>query len=292
MSSSMKLGCCAVNFRQYPLDDALGWIAESGFKYVELEANRRWCNHADLDSDPISIRDKVKSYGLTLSALSCARQMIDNKDIEVEYDAVADLSKALRWAKAAGIPVVHTGDGSKPHDMSDEDALEIIKRKLEVLVPIAEETGVYLCFEPHGALTLRPGGLGKILDLLPSKWLGVNMDTGNPGRGNFVHFTKSGDEVWMLPPDFPKHDEIEILAPIANRVRNVHFKDCVGKDAVCLGTGQVDLKGCVKLLHKAGFNGVLSWQTEGYEDAELTKKWLELSHKLMKQILSEVEAES
>ena len=284
----MKIGCCAVNFRQHPLDDALGWIAEAGFEYVELEANRRWCNHADLDSDPVAVRDKVKSYGLTLSALSCAREMIENKD--VEYDSVADLSKALRWAKAAGIPVVHTGDGSKPHDMSDEEALGKIKQKLITLVPIAEETGVYLCFEPHGALTLRPGGLGKILELVPSKQLGVNMDTGNPSRGNFVHFTKSGDQVWMLPPDFPKHDELEVLAPIAHRVRNVHLKDCVGRDAVCLGTGQVNLKGCVKLLHEAGYSGVLSWQTEGYEDADVTKKWLRKCHQLMTQLVEEAKA--
>ena len=286
----MKLGCCAINFRQYPLEDALGWIAEGGFKYVELEANQRWCNHGDLDQDPVALADKVKSYGLTLSALSCARQMIDCS--EVDYDPVADLSKALRWAKAAGIPVVHTGDGSKPHDMSDEEALERIKEKLEVLVPIAEETGVYLCFEPHGALTLRPGGLGKILDLFPTKMLGVNMDTGNPSRGNFVHFTKTGDQVWMLPPDFPKFSETEVLAPIADRVRNVHFKDCIGKDSCCLGHGQVNLKGCVELLHKAGFNGVLSWQTEGFEDSDQARKWLKESLQLMKRLVEEVEARS
>lgn len=285
---NINIGCCAVNFRQYSLDNALGWIAEAGFEYVELEANREWCNHADLDSDPVKISEKVKSYGLKLSGLSCARELIENK--EVTYDAVDDLSRALRWAKAAGIPVVHSGDGSRPFDMDDETALGKIEEKLLTLVPIAEENQVYLCIEPHGVLTLRPGGLKKIIDLVPSKWVGVNMDTGNPSRGNYVHFTKAGNAVWMLPPDFPKQDEIEILTPVAQYVRNVHFKDVIDRDSACLGTGQVKLKKCVEVLYKAGYDRVLSWQTDGYENEELTKKWMKDSFALMKRIVQEVEA--
>lgn len=94
---------------------------------------------------------------------------------------------------------------------------------------------------------------------------------------------------WMLPDDFPKNDELVILKPIAGIVRNVHFKDVIGKDAVALGTGQVKLDGVVKQLYDAGYDGVLSWQTEGLQEAEVSKKWMKQSIEYTKKLLEEVE---
>lgn len=36
----------------------------------------------------------------------------------------------------------------------------------------------------------------------------------------------------MLGEDLPQSDEVALLIPVAKRVKNVHFKDVVGKDAV------------------------------------------------------------
>lgn len=283
----MKIGCCSVNFRRYSLDEAMGWISEGGFQYIELEANLHWCDHADpRRDDPVKMKEKATRYGLTLSSLGSHRELIT--DEEVNYDAVADIQNAIRWAKAAGIPIVITGEGRKPKGMTLDEALSNIQRRLEKIVPVAEECKIFLCFEPHGSISLSPGGLEKILSVVPSPWLGVNFDTANPRRGNFMHPTSRGLE-WMLGEGLPQTDEVSLLAPVAHRVKSVHFKDVIGKDAVCLGHGQVNLKGCLRVLHESGFEGVLSWQTEGFQSAEETRAWMKESREFMVRALEELE---
>lgn len=286
MKHNMRIGCCSVVFRNNPIRNALGWIAEAGFENVEVEANYSWCNHADIHKDdPIAYKTMVNSYGLKLTSMSVARELI--APWELHYDAVEDLKLALRWAKAAGAACVVTGEGRKPSEMSIPEALESVKRKLEQIVPVTEETGVYLCFEPHGELSLCPGGLRNLLNLVPSKMTGVNFDTGNPGRGNYIH-AGAEENVWMLPMDFPKHDECDILRPVVDRVRNVHMKDCIGIDAVCLGTGNVNLQGVVSQLYGAAYDGVINWQTEGFQDEQTTKQWMKESKALIERMLAEV----
>jgi len=264
----------------------MGWISEGGFKYIELEANLHWCNHADPKrDDPVKMREKASRFDLRISALGSHRELIS--DEEVNYDAVGDIQHAIRWAKEAGIPIVVTGEGRKPKDMGEEAALANIRKRLEKIVPVAEECKVYLCFEPHGSISLAPGGLKKIISLVPSEWVGVNFDTANPRRGNFMHPTSKGLE-WMLGDALPQSDEITILTPIAQFVKNVHFKDVVGKDAVCLGQGQVDLNGCLRILNKNSFPGVLSWQTEWFQTCEETLAWMRRSHQFMLKAIQEL----
>jgi sugar phosphate isomerase/epimerase len=38
---------------------------------------------------------------------------------------------------------------------------------------------VFLCLEPHGIYTKTAAGLLPIVNLVPSRWIGVNWDTGN-----------------------------------------------------------------------------------------------------------------
>lgn len=289
MKHKMRYGCCAVVFRNYPIEKALEWIAEGGFKYVELEANYEWCGHVDLHKhDPIKYRDMVEGFGLQISALDCHRELIDPS--RLHYDPVEDLINAIEWAKAAEVPVVVTDEGKMPSlDYSRDKALENIKQRLMKVVPVAEKNSVYLCLEPHGMLSLIPGGLREILSLVPSKRLGVNLDTANPSRGNYVHIDEDGNSVWMLPPDFPKSDEIDVMEPVVDRIQNLHFKDVQGRQACALGTGQVKLGQVVDRLYKAGFDGVMSWQTEGWEDAETTKQWMKISRDYIVRLLDEAE---
>jgi len=42
----------------------------------------------------------------------------------------------------------------------------------------------------------------------------------------------------------------------------------IGRDAVALGKGEIDLLGCLEILKQAGFNGALSYETEGWEEPD------------------------
>ena len=278
----MKIGCNTVDFRKYPLEKALGWIAKAGYEYVEVEANLSWCDHADpYRDDPIKFKAKIARFGFRgISGLGNHRELISDEQ------GVKDIEHAIPWAKAAGIPVVLTGEGRLPEGMKEEEALKILKDRLERLVKAAEKSQVYLAMEPHGSISLKPGGLPKILSLVQSPWIGVNFDTANPHRGTYVGTTRKGFE-WKLAQK-PEANEVAVLTPIAHLVRHVHIKDVVGKEAVTLGKGEVGLKECLRILNKSGYEGVLSYETEGNHTAEEGQQMISESRRFMLEALKEI----
>lgn len=279
----MKIGCNTVDFRKYPLKKALEWIAEAGYEYVEIEANLSWCDHADPSrDDPIQLKEKVARFGFKgISGLGSHRELITDEQ------GVKDIEHAISWAKAAGIPVVLTGEGRLPQGMTEEEALKVLRDRLQRLVSVAERNQIYLAMEPHGSISLKPGGLPKILSLVQSPWLGVNFDTANPHRGTYVGTTRQGFE-WKLAEQ-SQANEVVVLAPVAHLVRHVHIKDVIGKEAVALGKGEVNLKECLRILKENGYTGVLSYETEGNHTDEETWKLIAESRTFMIGVLKEME---
>ena len=278
----MKIGCNTVDFRKHPFERALQWIAEAGYEYVEVEANLSWCDHADpYRDDPIKFKKKIASFGFKgVSGLGSHRELI------TDDQGAKDLEHAIPWARAAGVPVVLTGEGRLPEGMSEEEALKILGGRLERLTAVAEKNQVYLAMEPHGTISLKPGGLPKILSLVNSPWLGVNFDTANPHRGTYVGTTRKGFE-WKLA-EKSQANEVVVLTPVAHLVRHVHIKDVIGKEAVALGEGEVNLMECLKILKKNGFEGVLSYETEGNQTEEEAKRMIVESRTFMVEALSKI----
>lgn len=278
----MKLGCNTVAFRKSGLDFALERIAKAGYKYVEVEANMSWCDHVRTDKDdPVKFRDKIKSFGF--KGCSCIGS---HRELITEPTAEDDLVHSLEFCAAAGVPVVATGEGRLAEGMKFEDALKILQPKLLRLTKVAAKCKVYLAMEPHGSISLSPGGLLKILALAPSQRLAVNFDTANPHRGDYVGTTSKGFE-WKLD-QAAQGDELAVLRPVAKQVRHVHWKDVQGRNAVVLGTGEVKLKDELRILKDAGYDGVLSYETEGWEDPDQSQKMIEQSLAWTKNLLREM----
>ena len=278
----MKIGCNTVAFRKYDLEFALERISRAGYRYVEVESNLSWCNHVQTDKDdPAKLRAKVLAAGfLGISCIGSHRELIS------EPTAEADLAHSLRFCAAAGVPVVATGEGRLPPGMKEEQALEILKPKLQRLVAVAEKSRVILAMEPHGSLSLTPGGLGKILALAPSPWLRVNFDTANPHRGDYVGTTHKGFE-WKLD-QAAAGDELAVLRPVADKVAHVHWKDVIGRNAVVLGAGEVKLKEELMMMRAGGYDGALSYETEGWEEQDESQKMIEASLAFTRNLLAEL----
>lgn len=278
----MEIGCNTIAFRKYELDFALEKIAAAGYEYVEVEANLAWCSHVDpWKDDPIAFKDKIKNFGFKgVSAIGSHRELITSEQ------GVKDIEKALMWAREADVPVILTGEGRQPEDMSQETALQILKGRLEKLTKVAEENQVYLAMEDHGSISLTPNGLPKIIDLVKSDWLVVNFDTANIHRGDYVGTNREGFE-WKLGAA-RSYSETELLKKVAHRVKHLHIKDVIGRDAVILGKGEIDLIGCLKILQEAGFTGVLSYETEGWEEAEEAVDMIKQSREFLIHALNEL----
>jgi sugar phosphate isomerase/epimerase len=271
----MEIGCGTVCFRKYPLEEVLGIIKKSGYEYVETQATAPFCPHIDVDKDdPGDFRKLIKDFGFKgVTALWSTHGAIIPDPLSIEYGR-----KCIEWARMANIPVVNMGDGFKPAGMSDEDAFEILRERLLKILITAKKNRIYLAIEPHGTFSLTPEGLRKILSISRSKWLGINYDTANIHRAAYVE-TKDGEFAWKTAGK--AQDEVAVLRAVIKRVVHVHIKDVQGSSSVAIGKGEVNIKGCLRVLKDAGYEGAVSLETEGEEEKEAARKLICDSRKYM-----------
>lgn len=277
----IKLGCGTVLFRRYDLERSLEAIRNAGFLYFETQAVGPWCPHVNVETDDperlVRLRDKFGFAGITgLWQL--------NGNIMANPDSVASGISSIEWAAAAQIPVVHTGDGHKPAGMSDEDAYKVLEERLSQLLEAAKKYHVTLAVEPHGTFSLTAEGLQKIMALGDAAYLGINYDGCNIFRAGYVE-SGSGKSGWQ--GNESGANEVEVLGSIVDRVVHCHAKDInTERRCVPVGDGVVNVRGIVETLKTAGYNGVISVETEGDDDfdeaALLAKKSYDYLESLIK----------
>lgn len=281
----MKIGCGTVTFRRYSLEEALARIRRAGYEYVEPQATAPFCPHVDVDrDDPRAFKELIDGYGFKgATALWSTHGAIIPDGKSVEY-----AKKCLRWAKEAGIPVVNIGDGFKPQGMGEDEAWGVLKERLLDILNVAEECQVYLAIEPHGTFSLTARGLKRIISISDSPWLAINYDTANVHRAAYVEST-GGRFDWKSTS--VTEDEVDVLRQVIDRVVHIHIKDVRGKDCVALGTGEVNIVGCLKILKEHGYGGVLSVETEGEFSLEDGEKLIRDSRQFLLKTLETLERE-
>lgn len=265
----MKIGCGTVNFRKQPLREALERIRRAGYEYVEVQAIPRWCPHVDvLKDDPQTFRKLVDDLGF--------------KGVSGLWPG-ADMTQTIHWAQAAGIPVVFMGDGRLADSASEEDFLKQLRDRLAKILEAAEKCRVYVAFEPHGSFSLTADGLKKLMGLSDSKWLGINYDTANVHRATYA---KGAPGAYSYRIVGRRQDEVATLEAVADRVVHVHAKDIVAGQDVALGEGEVNVLGCLRVLEKHKYAGVVSLESEGELDVEQIQRLIETSRAYLVRALS------
>lgn len=279
---TMKLGCGTVSFRKSSLKEAMERIARAGYEYVEPQATGPFCPHVDpWKDDPRDFRRLVSEF----SFKGASALWSPNGSIISDPKSVHGISRAIRWAKEAGIPVVNAGEGRKSDGLLEEDALKLLRERLAQILEVANECRVYLAIEPHGTFSMTADGLKKIMDLSNSKWLGINYDTANVHRVTYEK-TVPGAISWTLYGK--RQDEVATLNAVADRVVHVHVKDVVGTKSVALGEGGVNIRGCLQVLKQHGYVGVLSLETEGEYDPEQAQRLIEASRVHLMRVSTEI----
>ena len=257
----MKLGCGTVLFRQFDLERSLEAIRKIGFEYFETQAVGPWCPHVNVEKDDPERLVRLKNqFGFReITGLWSL-----NGNIIANENAVSSGIRSVEWAAAAGIPILHTGDGKKPKDMSDEDAYKVLEEKLGRILEAARKYGVKVAIEPHGTFSLTLAGLQKMLTLGEPEVLGINYDACNIFRAGYV---ESGNNKSGYKSAGQGEDELAVLQGIADRVIHCHAKD-INAEKICVpvGDGEVNIGGCVKYLKKVGYQGAVSVETEGGDD--------------------------
>lgn len=188
-----------------------------------------------------------------------------NGNIICNENSVASGIRSIEWAAAAGIPMIHAGDGHKPQGIGDEEAFKIFADRMAVLLEAAKKNGVKIAIEPHGTFSLTIAGLKKMMALGDPDVLGINYDACNIHRAGYV---ESGNDRSGWDGNSNAEDEVLVLKGIADRVIHCHAKDYIdsAKQCVAIGMGDVRMKECVEYLKHIGYQGAVSLETEGGDD--------------------------
>jgi len=155
---------------------------------------------APLDAAGLSYLRKLKRHafinGVSLICLSIHQNFV-SPDAAVRKEQIEHTKKCLEIAHELGAPSIRLNSGRwktipefddlmkargvepvLPGHTEDEGFKWVID-SIEQCIPTAEKCGVTMALENHWGLSGTPEGLLRIINAVPSPWLGVLMDTGN-----------------------------------------------------------------------------------------------------------------
>jgi len=155
--------------------------SELGYQYIEPMVHTGWellsevhyFHSFSMEEDPLLMKEICDKHGIRVSSFS------GHSPLMKPEAAVPRLTRAILFADALGAPFVNTDEMVKPEWMDDGCAHEVMKYSLTKAEQVARRHRVHLGIEPHGIYTKTAAGLLRIVNLVPSPWIGVNWDTGN-----------------------------------------------------------------------------------------------------------------
>lgn len=219
---------------------------------------------------------QLADHGLKLVALYGGGAMHDPSMFEV---VVANNVRLARFLQANGADRLVLGPGRRPQGGPSRDDLLTMVHCANEIGRRTQEYGVLACVHPHVNTALEKiDEIDLVMDRLDPRYVAMAADTAHFRKGN---------------PDVPTAD-VDLFAKYADRIKYVHLKDwdptlppeatgeggtAVIRDFVELGQGRIDLKGCVDVLRKAGYDGWLTIELDytrrtPWESVEMSKDYL------------------
>jgi len=155
--------------------------ASIGYKYVEPMVHTGWellsevayFHSFSMEEDPLLMKQLCDQAGVKVSSFSAHSPLMKPEA------AVPRLTRAMLFADYTGAKFINSDEMLKPEWMNDEEAHQAMHYTLVKANLVAARHKVFVCLEPHGIYTKTAAGLLRIVNLVPSPWIGVNWDTGN-----------------------------------------------------------------------------------------------------------------
>ncbi len=168
-----------------------------------------------------------------------------HKCIEIAYELGAPCIRINtgRWGTAKDFDELMKNRGIEPvpPGYTEEDGFKWCIDGIQRCLAKAEACGVILALENHWGLARTPEGLLRILNGIPSPWLGALMDTGN-----------------FLEDPYPK---LKMIAPKTVFVQAKTY--CGGGEWYTL---DLDYKRIARILADVNYAGYVSLEMEGKEN--------------------------
>lgn len=255
----------AFNSSYWNFDKCLQWANQNQLHFIECGVidGVSWIHglgyqpHLALYEDPVLLRRKLESFDIQLSQVDAAFPL-SGKDGPLY--GVPYVLKTIPWAKHAGCDCIATTDGlHKPEGLSDDEAMEMMKRSYSQIIDVAEAYEMHINVEVHGYFTTNPDRLAQMLEFCDSPFLGLNLDTGNSYIAG--------------------QDPVEFCRRFREKIRHVHIKDVSASLAAAARGGQTgiavshcaigdgvnadNIRQILSILRDSHYEGVLSMECEG-----------------------------
>ncbi len=256
----------AFNSANFSFEKCLQWAQRNNVHRIEcgMIDGASWIQglgyfpHVALYEDPLMLRRKMESYGVQFSQIDAAYPL-SGKDGPLY--GVPYVMKAIAWAAQAGSPRVDTTDGlHAPPGLSDEQAMDLMKRSYQQIIEVAEAHEIVVNIEPHGYFTTKPEFISRMLEFCDSPYLRMNLDTGNV-------FIAGQDPVAFLRRfiEAVNHVHVKDISPSVAAASRGKQTGVAASSACVIGAGvnAENIKKCFVLLRDHGYNGVLSMECEG-----------------------------
>jgi inosose dehydratase len=254
----------AFNSVNWNFEQCLEWAQKHAMHDIECAAidgvymlhSLGYWPHIALYEDPVLMRRKMDKYGVRMSEIDAAFPLSvpEAMTIGVEY-----VNHTIRWAAMAGCPRVDTTDDKhKPAGMTDHEILKYLKQVYGMILPVAETHNIIVNVEPHGYCTTKPELMAEILNLFDSPCFGMNMDTGNT-------FIAGRDPVAYVRQFVKKinHIHIKDVSPeLAAALRGEVTGIAMSSMAVGDGVNADNIRQCIEILVKSGFDGTMSLECD------------------------------
>lgn len=255
----------AFNSSYWSFDQSLQWAQKNEVKWIECGAidGVSWIHglgyqpHIALWEDPVKLREKMEKMGIRFSQIDAAfpLSLPEGSSLGVTYAV-----NTIRWAHLADCHHIDTTDDRfAPTGVSEDEALEIMKRSYGQIVEAAERYGTIIDIEPHGYFTTKPEYMEKMLAFVDSPYLRMNMDTGNT-------FIAGQDPVAFLNrfKDKVSHVHVkDVSETLAASLRGELTGIAVSQCAIGDGVNGENIKKCFDILVEIGYEGVVSLECEG-----------------------------
>ena len=255
----------AFNSSYWSFEQCLQWASQNHVRYIECGTidGVSWIHglgyqpHVALWEDPVLLRKKMDRYGVAFSQLDAAfpLSLPEGATLGVEY-----VLHTIRWAKLAGCPRVDTTDDrNRPTGMTDSEAMAHMRSIYRQILRVAEAYEMAVSIEPHGYYTTKPEFMAEMLAFDESPYLQMNMDTGNT-------FIAGQDPVAFIERFHGRigHAHIkDVSHSLADAARGELTGIAVSHCAIGDGVNRENIRRCVELLQRHGYDGVFSIECEG-----------------------------
>ena len=267
----IKLGLCSYSYWHFrdpkvSIETVIEKAAEFGVSGVDIL-------HRQMDipeKEPLTAEHrgylrKLKRHafrnGIDLVCLSIHQNFVQQDPAE-RAKHVEHTHKCLEIAYELGVPCVRLNSGRwntiKDFDdlmkargiepilpgCTEDDGFKWCIECIEKCIPKAEQCGVVMALENHWGLSRTPEGQLRLINAVPSPWLGALMDTGN----------------FMEDP----YDKLKLIAP---KTVYVQAKTYYGGGEWY--TLDLDYQRIAKILSDAGYTGYCCLEFEGKENPDL-----------------------